>query len=79
MAVEEDLPEDDDVRHTYNFAPGNHGLVYRADVPDHGAGHGHENSDSAEDDAHQSEGTHLTQDGKDTRYKIQSMKWGIRL
>ena len=24
-----DAPDDDDVRETYNFAPGSHGLVYR--------------------------------------------------
>ncbi|KAF1957190.1 DUF159-domain-containing protein [Byssothecium circinans] len=27
-----DAPEDDHIRHTYNFAPGYHGLVYRADA-----------------------------------------------
>lgn len=32
MAVD-DAPEDDSVRQTYNFAPGYHGLVYRADAP----------------------------------------------
>ncbi|KAF1352729.1 DUF159-domain-containing protein, partial [Lizonia empirigonia] len=36
MAVEE-APNDDDVRQSYNFAPGYHGLVYRADGPDHAA------------------------------------------
>ncbi|KKY21615.1 hypothetical protein UCRPC4_g03566 [Phaeomoniella chlamydospora] len=32
----DDAPEEDDVRETYNFAPGYYGLVYRADVPDYG-------------------------------------------
>ncbi|MCJ1311896.1 hypothetical protein MMC25_005569 [Agyrium rufum] len=36
MPVDE-APEDDDFRQSFNFAPGYHGLVYRADVPDHGA------------------------------------------
>ncbi|KAF1989754.1 DUF159-domain-containing protein [Aulographum hederae CBS 113979] len=34
----QEAPEDDDVRQSYNFAPGYHGLVYRADMPDHGSG-----------------------------------------
>lgn len=38
MPSQDDIPDDDDVRHTYNFAPSNYGLVYRAAVPDHGAG-----------------------------------------
>lgn len=36
-----DAPADDGEgapRQSYNFAPGYHGIVYRADVPDHGAG-----------------------------------------
>ena len=37
----EEAPDDDQVRQTFNFAPGNHGLVYRADVPDYGAGQKH--------------------------------------
>ena len=36
MPVDE-APDDDDFRQSFNFAPGYHGLVYRADVPDHGA------------------------------------------
>ncbi|KAL9085711.1 MAG: hypothetical protein Q9165_007460 [Trypethelium subeluteriae] len=32
------VPDDDEVRQTYNFAPGSFGLVYRAVVPDYGAG-----------------------------------------
>ncbi len=76
-----DAPEDDDVRQTYNFAPGYHGLVYRADVPDHGAG---EAPSDIEQTPH--EGANETQkrpavhnadlSGK-PRYKLQSMKWGL--
>jgi putative SOS response-associated peptidase YedK len=39
--VVDDAPEDDGdgaPRQSYNFAPGYHGIVYRADVPDWGAG-----------------------------------------
>lgn len=35
MPVNDDGPDDDDYRQTYNFAPGYYGLVYRADAPDH--------------------------------------------
>ncbi|KAF2238132.1 DUF159-domain-containing protein [Viridothelium virens] len=34
----QEAPDDNEVRQTYNFAPGSFGLVYRADVPDYGAG-----------------------------------------
>jgi len=61
--------DDDDSRQTYNFAPGNHGLVYRADVPDSGAGTQPEDKDKT-----------ATVDGAathETRYKLQAMKWGL--
>ena len=46
MLQDDDMPVDDAPadegdgapRQSYNFAPGYHGVVYRADVPDHGAG-----------------------------------------
>ncbi|KAI4765619.1 DUF159 domain protein [Aureobasidium sp. EXF-3400] len=73
---DEDMPvddpddlNDDASRQTYNFAPGNHGLVYRADVPDSGAGTQPEDKDKT-----------ATVDGAattETRYKLQSMKWGL--
>jgi hypothetical protein len=34
-----DAPDDDEVRQSYNFAPGYHGLVYRADGPGNGGQH----------------------------------------
>ncbi|KAL8704432.1 MAG: hypothetical protein Q9201_002390 [Fulgogasparrea decipioides] len=75
----DDAPEDDDVRQTYNFAPGYHGLVYRADVPDWGAGGrrhgGHEAShEHAQDEA---EDTGEMEDPKEMKYKLQAMKWGL--
>ncbi|KAI4716334.1 DUF159 domain protein [Aureobasidium sp. EXF-10727] len=62
----DDAPDDDDndTRQTYNFAPGNRGLVYRADVPDHP-------QDKDQTDAADRPAT------KETRYKLQSMKWGL--
>lgn len=75
----EDAPDDDDVRQTYNFAPGSHGLVYRADVPDYGAGQRHRHSqgcgDEASDEAN--DASSLIEDPKETRYKLQAMKWGV--
>lgn len=74
-----DAPDDDDVRETYNFAPGNHGLVYRADVPDYGSGgRPHDSDQSPEASTNQTDGpsTQL-EDPKETRYKLQSMKWGL--
>ena len=73
-----DAPDDDDVRQTYNFAPGYHGLVYRADTPDYGTGRDH---DQAGQDAGGApvEGQPLsnTEDEKETIYKLQAMKWGV--
>ena len=74
-----DAPDDDDVRETYNFAPGNHGLVYRADVPDYGSGgrpHGSDQSPEAATNQTDAPSTQL-EDPKETRYKLQSMKWGL--
>ena len=62
MPVEQ-APEDDDVRQSYNFAPGYHGLIYRADVPDIKD----ETSQNADVEAHPSE---------DVKYKLQAMQWG---
>lgn len=65
MPVDE-APEDDAVRQSYNFAPGYHGLVYRADVPDYGAGPRHdEPADGRKTDA-----------DFQSSYKLQAMKWG---
>jgi putative SOS response-associated peptidase YedK len=91
MAVDE-APEDDDVRETYNFAPGYYGLVYRADVPDYGAGgraHDRSNNDTAETEegtepqdqdatiADPSTQESIEQPDKPTRYILQPMKWGL--
>ncbi|KAG4426517.1 hypothetical protein IFR04_000399 [Cadophora malorum] len=86
-----DAPADDDdhaPRQSYNFAPGYYGLVYRADVPDHGAGprqhkKGEGEIESTEEDAtanaestqHEAPSSSAAQ--KEIRYKLQSMKWGL--
>lgn len=74
-----DAPDDDDVRETYNFAPGNHGLVYRADVPDYGSGGRPHDTERHPEDASTGNEAPSTQlkDPKETRYKLQSMKWGL--
>ena len=53
----QDGPDDDDVRQTYNFAPGYYGLVYRAAGPDPGPGprQGGGTQDAGERDADQDE------------------------
>lgn len=88
----DDAPEDGDVRTTYNFAPGNIGLVYRADVPDYGAGpsKGREEREGEEEgESAGAAGGSLamkTEAGDDaaaeaeketTHYKLQAMKWGL--
>lgn len=74
-----EAPDDDDVRETYNFAPGNYGLVYRADVPDYGAGGQDHDREQHSDNAAREKISASTQleDSKETRYKLQSMKWGL--
>ena len=92
MPVDE-APDDDSaingVRQSYNFAPGYHGLVYRADGPDH---HGNSNASGhntkdqhgekerdlqAEETGKKGEKVAFSTEGdKHTKYKLQSMKWG---
>ena len=83
----QEAPEDDDLRPTYNFAAGYYGLVYRADVPDYGAGrHDHSEKKGQEED-NTNAGTIDTEavqasqeagDAKEAQYKLQSMKWGAQ-
>lgn len=101
MLQEDDMPVwdapadegDGAPRQSYNFAPGYHGIVYRADVPDCGAGPRREAKSSkgakpATDDAPTQTET-ATHDqyveieaddngqSEETHYKLQSMKWGL--
>lgn len=66
MPVEK-APNDDDVRQSYNFAPGYHGLVYRSD------GLGHDAHRRVKDE----NGENINEEGvTETKYKLQSMQWG---
>lgn len=91
----DDVPEDEGdgaPRQSYNFAPGYHGVVYRADVPDWGAGpqRAHHADKAAGDKTTQDKDTEVptpslpanTEDTAasstdTTHYKLQSMKWGL--
>ncbi|KAK5112541.1 hypothetical protein LTR85_011233 [Meristemomyces frigidus] len=44
----DEAPEDDEVRQTYNFAPGYHGLIYRANTSERGGGDHHPSSSQDE-------------------------------
>lgn len=66
MPVEE-APNDDDVRQSYNFAPGYHGLVYRAEGPVHG---------DQKEKEHDNEENPKKEGTTDIKYKLQSMQWG---
>jgi hypothetical protein len=73
-----EAPEDEDdhgPRQSFNFAPGYNGIVYRADTPDWGAGprtHKKGEGEAEQEEYEPIEGT----EGKETRYKMQTMKWG---
>ncbi|WEW60880.1 hypothetical protein PRK78_006368 [Emydomyces testavorans] len=81
----DEAPEDDDVRETFNFAPGNMGAVYRADAPDQGYyspdeapqdeqhAAGHERPESPGETQH----VHEQGEKEHVKYKLQSMKWGL--
>ncbi|KAI6779474.1 putative peptidase-like protein [Emericellopsis cladophorae] len=81
MLVEQDMPVadapddegDDAPRRTFNFAPGYHGLVYRADTSDRGAGSRHHRGTTRTAGAEQPRATETME----ATYKLQSMKWGL--
>jgi hypothetical protein len=82
MPVDE-APEDEATRQSYNVAPGYYELVYRADVPDTGAG-GKQHKDGevegttpAEREEESGKGTGEDKEAiQGTKYKLQAMKWG---
>lgn len=84
----DDAPDDDNdhIRQSYNFAPGYHGLIYRADTPDSGAGSQDDNNekdDTAEPSSKRAKTSHATYHSVDglstaeTKYKLQAAKWGL--
>lgn len=77
----DDAPEDDNdsLRQTYNFAPGNHGLVYRAELPD-SQQNSHDRATNSNEKAPATQDGAPTVDGAathETKYKLQAMKWGL--
>ncbi|KAF2449492.1 DUF159-domain-containing protein [Karstenula rhodostoma CBS 690.94] len=70
-------PDDDDVRQSYNFAPGYHGLVYRADGPEPRTSTS--NNQHHEEQGKQDDSTSVPAAGHvdSTKYKLQAMKWGL--
>jgi putative SOS response-associated peptidase YedK len=83
----DDAPDDDDNRHqirqTYNFAPGNHGLIYRAESQNDRSTQNSDH-DASEPSPKRAKTAHTpssqTIDGlaiKATKYKLQAAKWGL--
>ena len=86
MPADEAPPDDNDqIRQSYNFAPGYHGLIYRAARPGQGDEHGDaDQDDSGEPSPKRAKTSHTTSsqtvDGlatKETKYKLQAAKWGL--
>jgi hypothetical protein len=79
----DECPDDDACRQTYNFPPGAFGIVYRADVPDYGAGPSKSELEAADAESAQADNLDeakqepLSQQSKDVHYKLQAMKWGL--
>ncbi|GIZ42423.1 hypothetical protein CKM354_000569500 [Cercospora kikuchii] len=78
----DDAPPDDDgrLRQSYNFAPGYHGLIYRADTAPRNNGAG--NDDDAENGQDGSEASPNKTSSSQTaakapKYKLQAAKWGL--
>ncbi|KAE8348904.1 DUF159 domain protein [Aspergillus coremiiformis] len=75
----DDAPPDDEVRETYNFAPGNIGAVYRVDIH-HGEERQDAESHSTEDPADKVTRSPYQSTGmqkQSRKSKIQGMKWGL--
>lgn len=79
----DDTPGDEEVRETYNFAPGHNGLVYCAGTQ---GGNHHTAREERQEDAtapaqeHDDEAVehhNFKDEQKTRRYKLQSMKWGL--
>ncbi|KAJ6443433.1 arrestin [Purpureocillium lavendulum] len=88
MLEDDDMPvayaPDDDAagapRQSYNFAPGYHGIVYRADTPDWGTGPGPRARAGSDEAPPQEPAEKAHADAADSgpvQYKLQSMKWGL--
>ncbi|KAL4911480.1 hypothetical protein BDW74DRAFT_8636 [Aspergillus multicolor] len=74
MPVDE-ASEDDEIRETYNFAPGNIGAIYRADIPHHN--HDTERSTDQEQTDPVEPASIESEASVPVTYKLQGMKWGL--
>jgi putative SOS response-associated peptidase YedK len=75
-----DAPDDDGdnvPRQSYNFAPGYHGIVYRADTPYWGAGPRNHQKGDGESEEHPPAEFEESAEPHEVHYKLQSMKWGL--
>lgn len=75
-----EAPEDDGdhaPRQSYNFAPGYHGIVYRADTPDWGAGPRSHKKGEGESELEPTTDVQDETEQSEVRYKLQSMQWGL--
>ena len=79
MPVNEAPDDDGDraPRQSYNFAPGYHGIIYRADTPDWGAGRQHKKGEGESEEQAEAAAEEDTIDSQEVKYKLQSMKWGL--
>ena len=82
MPADEAPDDDQQVRQTYNFAPSYHGLIYRANTSDRGAGQGDSHGDDGEPSPKKAKLSHSPPevDGratKETKYKLQAARWGL--
>ena len=82
----EDAPADDVARETYNFPPGAYGLVYRADIPDHGVRNEDQTDGAGAPATEETEGELAPAEeaakssqtsGKGYHYHLKAMKWGL--
>lgn len=64
-------------RQSYNFAPGYHGIVYRADTTDYGASTIEHQRDDGESGEHPEADDYEEAGEQEVRYKLQSMRWGL--
>ena len=72
-----EAPDDDGhraPRQSYNFAPGYHGIVYRADTPDGPRRHKKREGETGDEQAVEDD---EIVEPQEVRYKLQSMLWGL--
>ncbi|CRG87427.1 putative protein YMR114C [Talaromyces islandicus] len=75
MEVDE-APDDDELRQTYNFAPGYYGPVYRGEIDEDDPEQDGDNRQEPPEATAESENTQDEKTKKPT-YKLQKMRWGL--